>query len=174
MFNFRVHEVAGDKTAGAVFDIDRLYRYSLWRVWNEKLPKVLFVMLNPSTADEKVLDPTVTRCVGYAKRWGYGGLLVGNLFALRATNPKRLYSARDPVGPTNDAALLGMLPDVELVVAAWGNYGGYLNRGPYVAKMLVRVEALGVTKNGHPAHPLYLRGEKAPAPFSYAEPGGKR
>src|SRR5512133_2959068 len=94
--------------SGATFSRDRRYRYSLWREWNRDLSRVAFVMLNPSTADEARLDPTIRRCLGYAHAWGCGSFVVGNLFALRSTDPAALYRADDPVGRANDAALLEM------------------------------------------------------------------
>ena len=87
-----------EQKAGAEFSKDRKYRYRLWREWNKTKPAVLFVMLNPSTADELVLDSTVSRCLSFAKEWGYGRLEVANLFALRATDPKELNKVEDPVG----------------------------------------------------------------------------
>ena len=87
---------------GAVFSPNGVYRYSLSRVWKREKGLVLFLLLNPSTADANVLDPTLRRCMSFAEAWGYGGILVGNIFALRSTDPQFLYLSRDPIGPTND------------------------------------------------------------------------
>ena len=95
-------------TSGATFSDDGVYRYRLWREWDADLPSCLFIMLNPSTADATQDDPTIRRCIDYARRWGFGRLEVGNLFALRSTDPKALYAADDPVGPDNDDALMEM------------------------------------------------------------------
>lgn len=139
------------------------YRYRLYRQWDESRPDVLFVMLNPSTADHRTDDRTITRCVGFARNWGYGGLLVGNLFALRSTDPAELYKSDDPTGPYNDAALQDMAAQVDVIVAAWGNYGAFQNRGCEVLRMLPgKCHALQLNKSGHPAHPLRLRSDLKP------------
>ena len=152
--------------AAASFDETRRYRYRLSRVWDRSLGRVNFVMLNPSTADAFILDPTVRRCVGYAKSWGYGSLEVTNIFSLRATDPKELYSADDPTGPDNDEALILAAAAADLVVAGWGVHGKLLGRGSAVAQLLsasgVVVHCVSVTKGGYPGHPLYVRGD-APA-----------
>lgn len=154
---------------GATFDRTRRYRYTLWRSWVEQPERfVNFVMLNPSTADEKVLDPTVRRCVNFAKHWGYDGAYVTNIFALRSTDPKALYGHPDPVGPENNTNLLVTAEKCELVVAAWGVYGSHMERGKYVAELLQpwELKCFALTKNGHPRHPLYLRKDAQPVPFT--------
>ncbi len=158
----------------ATFDPTERYRYTLERVWAEHPKRFCnFVMLNPSTADALVLDPTVTRCVGYAHDWGYDGLIVTNIFALRSTDPKKLRAMDDPVGPDNDAAILAAAYRSELVIAAWGTHGKLNGRGRTVAEHLRRVmqsdlKCLGTTKHGHPKHPLYLRRDTQPGPFQLA------
>jgi hypothetical protein len=144
---------------GAKLDKERRFRYTLWRTWAPMRKYGNFVMLNPSTADENVLDPTVTRCVGYAKHWGYDALFVTNIFALRATDPRELYACADPVGPANDQWLRETADHAELVVCAWGTHGKLNGRGLEVAEMLqqFKPKCLGLTKHGHPKHPLYLR-----------------
>ena len=133
------------------------YRYRLYRQWDDSKPDVLFVMLNPSTADHNKDDRTISRCVGFARGWGYGGLLVGNLFALRSTNPANLRISDDPIGPFNDAALRDMAAQVDKVVAAWGGHGKLQNRGTAVLQMLAgKCHALKLNQSGEPAHPLYL------------------
>jgi hypothetical protein len=137
------------------------YRWSLSRSWHDD-PRnwVGFIMLNPSTADAAVDDPTIRRCIAFARSWGFSGLAVRNLFALRATNPGRLHSARDPIGSANDAAIFDLIGFCPLIVAAWGVHGGLLGRGRQVAEMLAgrgqELKCLGLTKGGHPRHPLYV------------------
>src|SRR5437868_5379323 len=113
--------------SGAVFSRCRRWRYLLWRRWAEG-PIANFLMLNPSTADEVKLDPTCTRAQRYAERWGYGALIVTNVFALRATDPKELLRSEHPVGRTNDRAILRAAKEAALVVCAWGNHARHLER----------------------------------------------
>lgn len=107
---------------GAKLSDDRLYRYGLWRKWDDR-PKVMFIGLNPSTADEVEDDPTIRRCIGFANSWGYGGIVVANLFGFRATDPTALQKATDPIGPENDEWLYRLADEAALVVGAWGNGG---------------------------------------------------
>jgi hypothetical protein len=146
-------------TCGATLSPCRTYRYSLWRVWEPDKGMVAFCGLNPSTADETVDDPTIRRCIGFARDWGYGGLYMLNLFAFRATDPKVMKAATDPVGPDNDATLVSYQKQGVLIVAAWGNDGVFKGRAQHVLKnVLVHgpVKCLGRTKDGCPKHPLYL------------------
>ena len=140
----------------------RLYRYALWRVWDEDLPTVLFVGLNPSTADEVTDDPTLIRCMNFARVWGYGGVCIGNLFAYRATDPKVLLSVKDPIGAENDVWLAKLAEDAGLIVAAWGNMGPYLDRSQQVRPLLPNLHCLKLNKSGEPAHPLYLKADLRP------------
>jgi hypothetical protein len=143
----------------AQFSPCRTWRYTLTRRWAD-FGTVNFIGLNPSTADESNLDPTCRRCVGFAQAWGFGTYVMTNLFAYRSTDPKGLLAADDPVGPDNDVAIRRVAKQSSLVVAAWGVHGAWNDRGVQVAKMLhgigVAVFCLGVTKAGHPRHPLYL------------------
>lgn len=127
---------------------------------------VLFVMLNPSTADASVDDATIRRCLGFARAWGYSRLLVGNLFALRATQPEALLADEDPVGPDNDEYLFEYLAGrADLTVAAWGSHQAVGARGPAVLARLREggdVYCLGQTQGGEPRHPLYLPGKLEP------------
>lgn len=158
--------------ATAMFSPCRTYRYALTRRWHTTGPSAVFVMLNPSTADAFVQDPTIRRCVGFARSWGAGGLIVLNVFALRSTDPKALYRHADPVGPANDDVIAETLTGdvVGPVVAAWGQHGDLNGRGELVAGLLrrhgVTPLCLGLTKAGHPRHPLYVRG--ATTPVTYA------
>ena len=150
----------------AVFSPCRTYRYSLGRIWNRKLPTVMFVGLNPSTADEQEDDPTVRRCIGFAQKWNSGGLILVNLFAYRSTDPLGLLEADDPVGPENDKRILAGANDAERVVVAWGTKGGLLGRDQYVLSLFPGAHCLGVTKDGYPKHPLYLASDTDVRPFS--------
>lgn len=132
------------------------YRYALWRRWNDGDNFMLLIGLNPSTADHRQDDPTIRRCMGFARDWGYAGLCVANLFAYRATYPKDLFAAEDPVGPKNDQWLRKLACQADLVVAAWGNLGHHQNRAHQVAATLDNLHAIRVNASGDPAHPLYL------------------
>ena len=144
----------------------RTYRYALWREWIGGEGYAMFVGLNPSTADEVQDDPTIRRCIAFAKAWGYSGLCMTNLFAFRATDPRDMKIAADPVGPDNDAHLLALSADAGVIVAAWGVHGSYKGRASAVCKLLPSLHCLGLTKEGHPKHPLYLRKSLTPVPMS--------
>ena len=156
--------------SGAVFSACRRWRYLLWRRWDADRPAANFLMLNPSTADERRLDPTCARAREYAARWGYGALIVTNVFAWRATDPAEMKAAADPVGPGNDRAIVRAAREARLVVCAWGNHGAHLDRASSVRDLLrkagVASHALRVNGTGQPAHPLYLPGMLRPRPWS--------
>jgi hypothetical protein len=149
----------------AVFSRCRQYRYVLTRKWDPALPTVLFIALNPSTADERRDDPTVRRCVSFARSWGFGRLVIANLFAFRATDPSRLADVRDPVGPRNDVWLERLSIDADMTIAAWGIHGNLANRASSVLPRLTKTHHLGLTKHGYPRHPLYLPGSIEPVSF---------
>jgi hypothetical protein len=136
------------------------YRYTLTRHWGTGVRRVLWIMLNPSTADAREDDPTIRRCRIFSRRWGYAGLTVVNLFAFRAPDPCELAAASDPIGPDNTRTLIEELPLHQLVVAAWGARGGLRGRAGYVRKLIAAagmvVHHLGLTSSGEPKHPLYL------------------
>ena len=145
------------------------YRYILERFWSGEhaLP---FVMLNPSTADADLDDPTIRRCMGFARRQGAGGIIVANLYAFRATKPADLWKAKDPEGPGNDAALSAIAKWSATagvpIVCAWGAHGGNSNRP--IALMQAehaRLVCLGKTKDGKPRHPLYVKGDQPLEPL---------
>lgn len=147
--------------ASAVFSACEQYRYRLTRAWGRFGPTVAFVMLNPSTADELVADPTVRRCVGFAAREGAGRLVVVNLFAFRSTDPTQLAGAADPVGPLNDEHILTAARTADVVIAAWGAHPFAADRAADVRAMLAvtgtPLHRIGAaSKDGHPRHPLYL------------------
>ena len=140
------------------------YRYALWREWSDQ-PPVLFVMLNPSTADHSQDDPTIRRCIAFAQQWGHGGLIVANLFAWRSPYPAHLRTAKDPIGPSNDQWLQKLANQSSTVVGAWGNHGSYMKRGQIVSALFPNMQCLGVTKQGQPKHPLYVPGITQPTPM---------
>ena len=148
---------------GAELSSDGRYRYRLWRSWGPG-SRCIWIMLNPSTADASVDDPTIRKCMGFAKRWGHDGIEVVNLFALRSTNPRMLYSADDPVGPGNNEAILSAARSWSYVVCGWGNHGGLHNRSAQVVRLLrgeCVLTALCVTKQSQPGHPLYVSYENS-------------
>jgi hypothetical protein len=150
------------KSMGAVFDPTRSYRYRLWRVWECDRPRLSFIMLNPSTADATQDDPTIRRCLGFATAWGFGALEVVNLFAYRATSPRELRRADDPVGPKNDRHILECVHNVDQIVVAWGNHGNFKRRDRAVIGLienLNNIYCLKPTKTGQPYHPLYVNRE---------------
>lgn len=135
------------------------YRYRLWRRWNSSQPSCVFIMLNPSTADYELDDPTIRRCVGFAWRENCGGIQVVNLFAFRATDPAQLRDYSDPIGRRNDEHIdtvtnTAMGP----IILAWGTHGALRNRDIAVLERLknLPLKCLGMTKGGNPKHPLYL------------------
>ena len=137
------------------------YRYALWRQWDEGKLTVMFIMLNPSTANAQCDDPTIRRCIGFAKSWGFGSLLVGNLFGRRATKPQDLKAegraGKDIVGLGNAEALEYMAERSELVVAAWGNHGAFHGRGHEIRQRYEgQLHCLKLNKTGEPSHPLTL------------------
>lgn len=160
------HHTKGDAPSWAEFSDCETYRYALTRVWDEQARKVMFVMLNPSTADEMRNDPTVERCERRARVLGYGGFRVTNIFAFRATDPKDMRRDLDPDGPENNAALLAGAEWADDIIAAWGVHGEHRERGPQVARLLEATKVplfhLGLTKAGHPRHPLYVSYSRTP------------
>lgn len=158
----------GNAIAGAVFSDCEQYRYRLWRVWDESKPKACFVMLNPSTATHEVLDPTVSRCKKRAETLGYGGMEVVNIFALRSTDPKALYTFKgNPIGEGNGTAIAQAAAEADIVVCAWGTHGKFLEMGETVRVLLhfycpKKTHYLKLNSDGSPAHPLYLAYELQP------------
>jgi hypothetical protein len=148
----------------ATLSADGLYRYNLARAWSAMGESVCWVMLNPSTADADKDDPTIRKCVGFSKAWGYSSLVVVNLFAWRSTDPKGLLKAADPVGPLNDDYIVGAAQGSAAVVCAWGAHarGPLAPRARRVHELLLATKTrgtifhLGLTKEGAPGHPLML------------------
>lgn len=178
----------GDVTKRAIISPDGLYRYKLGRTWDPRIVPATFIMLNPSTADAEVDDRTIGRCMSFAREWGCGGLIVVNLYAYRSTMPERLWApdVLDPVGPENDRHITDVTDRSFLdfpgnpcprgpLVAAWG-----VNARPdRVAQVLAlpgmdQIQCLGVTKDGHPGHPLYVKGGTPLRPFAPSTPQDAR
>ena len=135
---------------------DGKYRYWLSRIWDLSKPSVTFIGLNPSTADGMEDDPTITKCIQYAKHWEYGGLFVANLFAFRDTHQTQIWNEPDPFGPDNDKWIAELATKSSMVVVAWGDGGKRLNRGATVCQSLPNLHCLKVNRSGEPHHPLYL------------------
>ena len=144
----------------------RKYRYALWRTWDSEMPYAMFIGLNPSTADETEDDPTIRRCINYAKDWGYGGLCMVNLFGFRATDPNDMKKASDPIGPDNDTWLNTLAKNAGVIIGAWGNHGSYLNRSSEIIKIIPNIKCLKQNTSGEPAHPLYQKKTATPIDIS--------
>ncbi|MFT5342599.1 MAG: hypothetical protein ACI9BH_001813 [Paracoccaceae bacterium] len=159
----------GDAPSTAVYSDCERYRYSLTRIWDPQGRKALFVMLNPSTATEVQNDPTVERCERRARTLGFGAFRVTNIFAWRDTDPRKMRAAADPVGPENDVVLLAGADWADQVIAGWGTHGAHMARGAAVEALLrtndIALHNLGLTKDGHPKHPLYIAYRQTPVPW---------
>lgn len=154
----------------AVISICEKYRYWLERVWDTEKPKVMFLMLNPSTADSNEDDPTIRRCIGFAKSWGYGSLCVGNIFAYRSTNPKALLTIEDPIGIETSNYLKKMAESSSMIVCAWGNspiINNLLKKFPAWQPLsgLTELHYIELSNDGTPKHPLYLKGDLLPQKY---------
>lgn len=151
-------------TSDAVISSCGLYRYRLSRIWDYRSAPLPWVMLNPSMADDRLDDPTIRRCMSFARREGAGGIEVLNLFALRSPSPKALRAAADPIGPDNDEWIREILFPHSRVVVAWGQHGSLNQRDAVVLRSLMSygldILALGWTSGGHPRHPLYVANDK--------------
>lgn len=153
---------------GAEISKDRKYRYSLHRIWDNDKPLILWIMLNPSKADHTKDDPTVRKVIAYSKKWGYGGLYIGNLFAYRSTDPKILkhLSKATAIGPQNDIKILDLSMCVNTVIFAWGRNGNLYNRAEEVKDMFRVAHYLELTNSGEPKHPLFLSNDLVPLKFN--------
>lgn len=163
----------GTMASSATFSPCEQYRYLLSREWDLVKPAVAFIGLNPSTADETADDPTVRRCINYAKGWGFGALRMLNIFAFRATDPKVMKAEHYPVGPSNDLHIESVAREVSMIVCAWGGHGGHRCRDLDVIKLLsgFDLKCLSITKGGRPGHPLYLRKDLELLSFRTAKVG---
>lgn len=155
----RTH-IKDDAPSTAIYSDCEHYRYALTRIWDAAGTSVHFVMLNPSTATEVQNDPTVERCERRARALGHGAFRVTNIFAWRDTDPRKMRKADDPVGPANDATLLEGLAWADQTICAWGTHGEHLGRGVQIEAALrdtgTDLFHLGLSKAGHPKHPLYI------------------
>lgn len=155
----RTHQ-KDDAHSTAVYSDCEKYRYSLTRIWEPGGRKAFFVMLNPSTATEVQNDPTVERCERRARTLGFGSFCVANIFAWRDTDPRKMRKADDPVGPENDATISDGCIWADQIICAWGTHGEFMNRGAQVEKIMrgtgLALYHLGLSKAGHPKHPLYI------------------
>lgn len=165
-----------DCKSSAFISADDRYRYGLLRRWGEVGDYICFVGLNPSTADAEKNDPTIRRCMAFAKAWGYSEIYVVNLFAFRATDPRQMRHAVDPIGPLNMHWVGTMARGAEMVIACWGRGGSFLQRDDFMQKYLVRLGVklfcLGLTKDGFPKHPLArgkhrIPNDARPQPFPF-------
>ena len=141
------------------------YRYELRRIWNRSRPWVLFICLNPSTADHEADDNTSRVCINYAKRWNFGGLVIANLFAYRSTNRSALYQVPDPIGPDNDKHLRRLSKRAAVTVCAWTDDGGFMDRDLTILPLLHSPQCLVRLRSGRPGHPLYKSKELTPIPL---------
>lgn len=153
-------------TRATIFSPCRSYRYTLWREFGlVGEGYAMIIGLNPSTADETNDDPTIRRCIAFAKAWGYSALCMTNLFAYRATDPADMKAAADPVGAANDRHLVDIARHAGIVVAAWGADGVHKGRDAEVRSLIPNLHCLRKTKHGHPGHPLYLPGDLVPVAY---------
>ncbi len=156
----------GDAASIAIYSDCEKYRYVLTRIWDAAGRKVVFIMLNPSTATEVQNDPTVERCERRARAARFGSFRVNNIFAWRGTDPRNMRAAEDPVGPDNDRLIRESCRWADQIICAWGTHGAHLDRGSKVSGDLQSTGRplfhLGLTKVGHPKHPLYIAYTKQP------------
>ncbi len=183
-FRSRILNVRTSESGGAVFDKTGSYRYLLWRNFSESSPgarfatsrthakseseTLLLVMLNPNKADENHNDPTIRRCIGFARSWGFNRLEVVNLFAICAEKPRMLRDFKKPIGFHNDEIILERASLASALVVAWGTHGAILGRDADVLSKLESfgpLKCFGITKDGMPRHPLYVRGDIEPLVF---------
>jgi len=150
----------------AILSTDKKYRYVLTRIFNEKLPIVAFVGLNPSTADDKEDDPTINKCISYCKNLNYGGFYMVNLFAYRSTDQSQLFLQEEPVGVENDKHLANVISKVDKVICCWGNTGTLKGRNVEVLKKISQPYCLNINISGEPTHPLYQKWDLKPILFN--------
>jgi len=153
-----------DFNSGADFSDDRKYRYKLWRIWDQSKDKVMFIGLNPSTANEKDPDATVKRCINFAKSWGFGGMYMMNLFAYVSTDPKKLVTSGEDLS-NNNRMLIETAIDAELIVFCWGCFKQAKERAKDIIELFPKGHIIRRTKSGNPEHPLYLPGNLKPIKY---------
>ena len=153
----------GDMLGSAVFSACGRWRYRLTRQWNSG-PQVVFIGLNPSTADAMLDDPTIRRCMDFARSWGFHGLTMINAFAFRSTDPRQLLATPDPIGPQNNRIIRNTCRNASLIIAAWGNHCP-VERQTELQKLTGPLYCIAQNSNGQPAHPLYLKSSLLPQPW---------
>jgi len=151
-----MHKKTAMLKSNAIFSKDRIYRYSLIRIWDSSKPLLHISGLNPSTADETEDDPTIRREIQFAVELGYGGLCKTNAFAFRATQPRVMKRQANPVGAENDRYILEASKKSGMSIAAWGIHGNHHGRDQEMYRLHIDWYCFGFTKGGHPRHPLYL------------------
>jgi len=153
----QINIFGSETSCGATLSPCRKYRYMLWREWDPDKDTCVFIGLNPSTADESDDDPTIRRCIRFARDWGFGRLMMVNLFAIRATDPSVMKTSKEPIGSENDSYLISECGKASLVVAAWGNNGSHMGRSKEVTSMLsgIEIKCFKMTAKNQPVHPLY-------------------
>jgi hypothetical protein len=143
----------------ALFSDDKKYRYILSRIWDKNKPNIMFIMLNPSTADSEKDDPTIRRIINFTKSWNYGGFYVVNLYAFCSTDPKGLKNTQDPIGKDNIFHVKILISKIEKVIYAWGNNE---KEPQWLCDLVTTPYCIKISKNGIPTHPLYLKKELQP------------
>ena len=166
-------QVIREMETGTHISRDGVYRYLLWRVWDSTTPYLNVIGLNPSTADATTNDHTITTCIRFARDWGFGGLRMTNLYALRSTDPAELRRVVDPIGPENDQWIYQTATQAARTLVAWGGHTMVAKREVVVLKLLehLPLACLGLLKGGGPHHPLYLRSDTKPIPYHTPEFG---
>ncbi|QCE32441.1 DUF1643 domain-containing protein [Acetobacteraceae bacterium] len=161
-----------DITSTAIYSGEgNCYRYTLTRIWDTEKPRILWIMMNPSVATETEDDRTVAKCQRLSRKWGYGSMNVGNSFAYRATDQKRLLEVSDPVGPENLQYLICMAKESDKVILAYGTPQAkqLQAQGTKIAQALAKegiaLYALKISTKNRPYHPLYLSEDSKPIPF---------
>jgi len=154
--------------SGAIFDGTGQYRYSLWRIWDPDKPLVMFIGLNPSTADQENDDPTIRRVRNFAVSWGYGGVYMMNLFAYVTAYPDILKQAADPIRD-NDKWLTDISGKCQDIIFSWGAFSEAKQRAKEVIKMFPDALAISINKDGSPGHPLYLKSDLKPIKYTTNE-----
>lgn len=161
-------EYSGNESSGCCMDEHHIHRYALWRNWENKKSKVLFIGLNPSRADEIFNDPTITRCINFAKAWGFGGMYFANLFSFRTPYPKILVQSLQNSQAHNtltDYWLKQLISSSEKIICCWGSWKFTGDRSQQVLDFIKDPYCLGVNKNGSPKHPLYLLDSTKPIQY---------
>ena len=139
---------------GAIQSPDKAYRYALWRIWDATKPMAFFIILNPNEKDENEDDATILKCIALAEKEGFGGVIIGSLFALRTEDPNIFLNHKDPIGPDNNAVLKKFAGQAFRTIAVWGSRGTYMDRHDTIMRTLPNLHCYGMTKNGQPIHAL--------------------